>query len=89
MLPTKEAERKCTLQGWLIGVSSGQDGVAVAWLLMSVTLTSLPTETVWELKLLALNIMPGQFTCKQKRSLVRMNSHLPLIIMCREFLTGL
>lgn len=64
MLPIKEAKKKLTLQGWLIGVSSGQNGVAVPSLLMTATLTCLATEMGWELMLLALNIMPGQFTGK-------------------------
>ena len=64
MLPIKEAKKKLTLQGWLIGVSSGQNGVAAPSLLMSATLTSLATEMGWELMLLALNIMLGQFTGK-------------------------
>lgn len=64
MLPIKEAKKKLTLQGWLIAVSSGQNGVAVPSLLMTATLTHLATEMGWELMLLALNIMPGQFTGK-------------------------
>ena len=64
MLPIKEAKTKLTPQGWLIGVSSGQNGVAVPSLLMTATLTRLATEMGWELMLLALNIMPGQFTGK-------------------------